>query len=604
VQVTDFWGCEQSADYTLFEPTRIQLDVDSVRILNGWNITCFGDNDGFIEISSSGGILGHEYLWGAGTMPLPDPTQQNLYDLVADTFHLTITDSIGCTLDTVFEIRQPNELGLQETIPRINDWEIACAGDSTGEIILTPLGGADSLNNVYLWSTTDGYISDPASQNQANLPEGNYEVLVTDINGCTYQTVFELLDPDPLLIESLTADSAFCAGTATGRIDIGVSGGVDPYGYLWGGPDGYSSTDPDSIVDLYAGVYTITLTDDNFCVKDSLIEVFEADRFDVSMSVESDYHGADISCDGYSDGVLSIAPIGGTAPYFYAWNTGATTPTVTGLPEGTYSVVVNDKHGCIDSARVTITDPDPIDFTMYTEDPACYGDSTGRLEFLVTGGTVYTVDDYRVWVNDMVNGTVVENLPAGVYQIRVMDLNDCEADTEAELLDNPPIEISMETENAFCPHKPDGQLDLYVAGGVSPYQVSWSEDLPDNEYYFNELYSGQYVVSITDFNECIMTDTAVVGFTHESCLVIPNAFSPNGDGFNDLWVIEGLELYPDPEIRVFDRWGSRVYYSPDPVSDPWDGTFNGRRLPIDSYHYVIDLDNDEKPVIGNITIVR
>jgi gliding motility-associated-like protein len=429
---------------------------------------------------------------------------------------------------------------------------------------------------------------------------------VTDINGCTYLTSYELLDPDPILIESLMADSAYCAGTATGKIFIESSGGVDPFVYLWGGPGGYTSADPDSIVDLYAGVYTITLTDDNLCVKDSLIEVFEADHFDVILTVDSDYHGADISCDGYSDGMLSITPVGGTGPYFYAWNTGATTPAVTGLPEGSYSVIVNDTHGCIDSAKVSIDDPEPIAFEMYPEDPACYGDSTGRLEFLVTGGTIYGVSDYRVWINDIVHGTVAENLPAGVYQIRVMDLNDCEADTAAELVDNPPIEISFDTENAFCPDKPDGQMELYVDGGAPPYLVSWSEGLPDNEYSFNGILPGPYEVTVTDFNECVITRTAEVNYTFASCLVIPNAFSPNGDGFNDQWIIEGLELYsdPDPEIRIFDRWGSRVYYSPNPVSDPWNGTFDGRRLPIDSYHYIIDLNNDDPPVTGNITIVR
>ena len=236
----------------------------------------------------------------AGAMTLPDPTQQDLYDLVADTFHLTITDDIGCRLDTVFEIRQPNPLTVTESIPRINDWEVACAGDSTGSITLTPWGGADSLNNTYLWSTTDGYIADPASMNQLQLPEGNYDLLVTDINGCSYPMSYEMLDPDPILIESLSADSAYCAGTASGRVFIEASGGVDPFVYLWGGPDGYSSAESDSIVDLFAGVYTITITDDNLCVKDSLIEVFEADHFDVILTVTSDYHGAVISCDGYS----------------------------------------------------------------------------------------------------------------------------------------------------------------------------------------------------------------------------------------------------------------------------------------------------------------
>jgi gliding motility-associated-like protein len=583
------------------------LDVDSFMTINGWNITCNGINDGFIEISSSGGVMGHDYLWGPGAMTLPDPTSQDIYNLVADTFHLTITDSIGCTLDTVFEIRQPNELSVTEDIPRINEWEIACAGDSTGKITLTPWGGADSLNNTYLWSTLDGYLAAPSSQNQSNLPEGTYLLTVTDINGCTFETSYELLDPDPILIESLMSDSAYCAGTATGAVHIVSSGGVDPFAYLWNGPDGYTSSDPDSITNLYAGVYTIRLTDDNLCVKDSLIEVFEADRFDVVLTVDSDYNGAVISCNGFSDGVLSVTPVGGSLPYYYNWSNGASTSQVTGLPEGTYSVIVNDQHGCTDSARVTIEDPAAIDFTMFTEDPACHGDSTGRLEFLVTGGTVETADQYAIWVNDMVNGTVVENLPAGIYQIRVMDLNECVDSTEAELIDNDPIVVSFETQPAFCPDKYDGVLELFVEGGAGLFDVSWNGDLSDNEYYFNEVRPRDYIVTVTDFNECVEVDSVTVEYENESCLVIPNAFSPNGDGFNDQWVIEGLELYTDPEIRVFDRWGSRVYHSPNPVSDPWDGTFDGRRLPIDSYHYIIDLntgDPDDNPSPGNITIVR
>jgi gliding motility-associated-like protein len=537
-------------------------------------------------------------------MTLPDPSLQDLYNLVADTFHLTITDSIGCTFDTVFEILQPNELEVQETIPRINTWEVACAGDSTGEITLTPLGGANALQNTYLWSTSGGgYISDPASMNQTNLPAGNYTVLVTDINECFYEMTYEMLEPDPMIIETLVADSAYCAGTASGSIEMEASGGVDPFVYLWGGPDGYSATTED-LENLYSGVYYITITDDNLCIKDSLIEVFEADHFDVELVVASDYNGATISCDGYSDGWLTLTPIGGTGPYSYAWSTGATTPELLGLPAGSYSVIIQDFHGCIDSARVVLDDPEPIEYEMYPDDPACYGDATGQIEFLVTGGTVYSADDYEVWLNDMVSGTVAGNLTAGVYQIRIEDLNDCFVETEVELFNNDLLELSFDTEDAFCKDKADGQMDLYVDGGVYPYDVSWSGGLPDNENSFNELYPGEYVATVTDAVLCVTIDTVVVGYTYVSCLVIPNAFSPNGDGFNDLWIIEGLELYANPEIRLFDRWGSRIYYSRNPVDDPWDGTFDGRRLPIDSYHYIIDLNNDDPPITGNITIVR
>ncbi|MCK4991226.1 MAG: gliding motility-associated C-terminal domain-containing protein, partial [Bacteroidales bacterium] len=75
-------------------------------------------------------------------------------------------------------------------------------------------------------------------------------------------------------------------------------------------------------------------------------------------------------------------------------------------------------------------------------------------------------------------------------------------------------------------------------------------------------------------------------------------------GFNDLWIIEGLEIYPNVELRIFDRWGTRIFYTGNAAGDLWDGSFSGRQLPIDSYHYIIDLNNDEPMVTGNVTIVR
>jgi len=214
------------------------------------------------------------------------------------------------------------------------------------------------------------------------------------------------------------------------------------------------------------------------------------------------------------------------------------------------------------------------------------------------------VDDYYVMLNGMVTGPYARNLPSGMYQIRVEDLNDCYTEGETELIDPPLLVLSFDTEDAFCPDKPDGEMNLYIDGGVPGYWISWNGGLPDNEDRFTELYSGLYVATVRDAHECVTVDSVTVGFTHKSCLVIPNAFSPNGDGFNDTWVIEGLELYPNAELRIFDRWGTRIYYSPNAADDPWDGTFEGRVLPIDSYHYILDLNSDEKGERGNVTIVR
>ena len=110
-------------------------------------------------------------------------------------------------------------------------------------------------------------------------------------------------------------------------------------------------------------------------------------------------------------------------------------------------------------------------------------------------------------------------------------------------------------------------------GGTFPYLINWDRGLPDNENYFNDVYWGEYVATVTDANNCVTVDTAFVDYTYASCLMIPNAISPNGDGFNDLWIIEGLELYPNVELRIFDRWGSRVFYSENAADNPWDGSF-------------------------------
>jgi gliding motility-associated-like protein len=98
-------------------------------------------------------------------------------------------------------------------------------------------------------------------------------------------------------------------------------------------------------------------------------------------------------------------------------------------------------------------------------------------------------------------------------------------------------------------------------------------------------------------------DVIVTG-AEQPDLVIPEAFSPNGDLINDSWNIGNIESYPNAEITIYNRWGQSVWRSETGYTRPWDGKSKGTDLPIDSYHYVIDLHNGSKPIIGEITIVR
>jgi gliding motility-associated-like protein len=268
-------------------------------------------------------------------------------------------------------------------------------------------------------------------------------------------------------------------------------------------------------------------------------------------------------------------------------------------------VIVTDFYGCTDSATIELVQPSQLAYQMQTTDPNCYNDSTGSIELMITGGTAYSLDDYTVLLNDIVAQPFMNNLPEGNYLIRIVDLNECYVETGANLVDPEKLVLSFETENAFCKDKPDGQLSLDIEGGVYPYFITWDRGLTSGEDDFMDVFWGEYVATVTDANNCVVSDTAFVGYTYTSCLVIPNAFSPNSDGYNDLWIIEGLELYPQAEMRIFDRWGTSVHYSGNAADDPWDGRFNGRELPVDSYHYIIDLNTgDDPPVTGHVTIVR
>ena len=151
---------------------------------------------------------------------------------------------------------------------------------------------------------------------------------------------------------------------------------------------------------------------------------------------------------------------------------------------------------------------------------------------------------------------------------------------------------------------PDGEISVDATGGVkvTDYTYLWSDN--STGPVVSNILRGLYVVTVTDLNNCQVKDSVNIEPLNESCLIIPNAISPNGDLINDEWNIGMKELYPQMEIKIFNRWGTTLWKSEKGYPKPWDGRSNGTLLPIDSYHYIIDLHNGTKPIVGNVTIVR
>jgi gliding motility-associated-like protein len=228
----------------------------------------------------------------------------------------------------------------------------------------------------------------------------------------------------------------------------------------------------------------------------------------------------------------------------------------------------------------------------------CYGDSTGSIEII----PVNNVGNVNYYWTDGYMQSIRTSVPAGTYGFMIVDDNYCSADTVITLTQPDPIIISAEIIQPYCKDLPDGEITIQATGGIPQYTYLWFDN--STSTYRDNITAGEFWVDVTDNNGCTVRDTIVVTSEQEVCITIPNAISPNGDNINDVWNIELIELYPEVEIRIFNRWGEMIWASEKGYPQPWDGTSNGRKLPIDSYHYIINLHDGTRPVIGDVTIIR
>jgi gliding motility-associated-like protein len=226
----------------------------------------------------------------------------------------------------------------------------------------------------------------------------------------------------------------------------------------------------------------------------------------------------------------------------------------------------------------------------------CYNGSDGSIQLNISGGqSPYIV----AWDNGN-SGAELFDLSAGTYVADITDDNGCVISVQAEVVQPEDISIDAEITDAKCPEATDGEIMLSATGGTSPYIYSLANSQGPS---ISGLSPGTYEASVIDANNCEKTSSFTVGYVDETCFSIPDIITPNSDGKNDEWIIEGLELYTDVTVEIFDRWGKRVFYSKG-YEERFDGRFNGKDLPMESYHYVIDLNDGTPAIIGNITIVR
>ena len=522
VTITDQNGCQQIDTLTLTEPDTLVVLIDSVTFNSGSTIQCFGSNNGEVSAIVNGGTAPYTYTWSTGA------TTPTISNQPAGPVSITVEDANGCTAGPVsFIFIQPPPFSTSISSPTFSGgYNISCNGASDGSIDFTISGASPPY--TYLWSTG------ATTQDVSSLPAGQYTVTATDFNGCTTSMTIDLTEPPAysLSIFSPTNPAGYnigCNGETNGTATANPVGGTSPYNYLWSTGGGTQT-----ISDLGAGTYIVTVTDDNGCILSDSITLTQPDTVVALISSVTVIGGTNASCYGSTDASATVNVSGGTSPYNFFWSNGATTDTITGIGAGTISVLVMDSNGCSDDDQFTITQPDSmqasISASLYNGgfNVSCNGANDGVANIFVMGGTApYTYSWSSGGTNDFEIG-----LTAGIYTVTVTDQNGCTLQESIELIEPDILVNTMSPftypsgNNISCTGASDGSIDVSVTGGTAPYSYSWSNGSSSED--LSGLNIGTYTVTVTDDNGCTVSGT--VTLNEPTSISVTSVTSPTYPG--------------------------------------------------------------------------
>jgi gliding motility-associated-like protein len=568
VSIVDTYGCSNAEDIILNEPPKLES------ILSKTDVSCPGASDGTASIQSTGGTLPHKYLWSTG-----DDTS-NIYNLPGGDYSVTIQDLNECTLSKSANIYEPPAIQINTNITPVE------CGISYGAINVNAAGGHEG-EFYYHWCNPElngTYVND--------LSAGAYMITATDSHGCTAQKNIVVPAIGNLDVSINELNPITCHGYNTGKLEAIITGSGGSFDYSWN--NGQHSA---SISNLYSGNYQVTINDNYGCSGSETYFLDSPDEIVVDFSTQG------VTCYGDKNGIAVAQVIGGNAPYNYIWDTGHLGDSLPNVSGGNYHISVTDMNNCSATGITYVNEPAaPLNANLLSRNITCYGYNDGKAIVEAYGGT----QPYNyVWSTEELTSPNQEitNLREGLYQLDITDNNGCQFDTMIQITEPTPIFIDYTYESPSCIGNDDGYIEFEVVGGVEPYTF-YADIATQNLPYFHGLYEGAYHFTITDGNGCKnQMDKIILVDNPEECIRIPDAFTPNGDGTNDTWIIENLEMFPNAIVQVFNRWGQEVYFG-YANSDPWDGTFENTHLPTGSYIYVVDLHNQSKPKSGTVTIVH
>lgn len=583
--IKDSLNCVKDTILSIANPPSIA--VQSINILQP---LCSSATNGTIGINITGGTS--PYLYAINTSLF---TTNNIFNNLAQgTYTIHISDANNCTLDTVVQLNA----GPYMQFNNITIQNVSCQGGNNGQISISTSGGTAPYNYSI------NAIPNGTSGNFSNLSIGTYTIQVTDNIGCQKDTILSISQPSstvhPILLSNVGNK---CKGDSAGILQMSASGGASPYQYSITGISYQSSN---SFAGLAAGNYTIYVKDANGCISDTILHISEPDTSVQLLLVQIQHQ----SCKGVNDGSIKVSSQYGFEPYTFYLN-GAIQNLDTfynNLAPGEYIVEVFDSIGCKSTGKYIVNSSsiEPIIFIDSLKDIVCNGGKDGYLEWHASSPYPPYIYSFNASAYTSVNSA--NNLSQGIYTIEVLDNKGCYADTTVQLIAENFLELSVNSYPASCGGiGNDGAAKAIVIGGKQPYNFTWSA-LPmlNKDTNFNLKY-GTYALIVTDANLC--SDTTEFSIDYEPCcvVVLPNAFTPNADGRNDIYRMIKQGQVKLEYFSIYNRWGMRVFHTED-LNGAWNGQFKNQDCEIGSYYFIVvytcGINNEKIIYKGDVSLIR
>jgi gliding motility-associated-like protein len=573
---------------------------------SGGTVTCSITS---IELTGNSTTQGVGYGWtGPGGFT---SNQQNPTASLPGNYVLTVTAPNGCT-------NVADAVVIGDNLPP----DAAASGNTiTCSDPVVPLSGNSATPNVsYAWTGPNGFTSN--QQNPQTGFGGAYTLTVTAANGCTATATAQVLLDNDVPQASAQGGLLTCAVT---QVSLNANASPPDVDWVWTGPGGFTSIEQNPSV-TQSGTYVLTVTSPTGCTATATALVnadLEAPNVFIEQPEKLDCGAATIKLD-------ATASDHGSG-YSFVWQTtgghfvsGQNTLQPVVNEAGVYTLeITNTDNGCVDNQSVTVqlVDNAPTGADLDVFSPPCYGVNDGAIVVLnVASGTPpfeYKLGDEPYSINN-----VFINLPPGKYPIRVKDALGCEWDTEVLLDSPPPLTVTFQNLNLETETLPLGdsvKLKAFVSVPLSTLEsIVWTPTGVDAqcpgclELFVQPRLTTAYSIKVENENGCRAEDRVTVHVSEDRPVFVPNAFSPNGDGYNDLLnFFGGTSVQNVKSFLIFNRWGETIYenynFQPNDLTVGWDGKHRGETLNPSVFVWFAEVefvDGVSKIFEGDVSLMR